>query len=140
MLRVFVPSYGVSTTVWIRGWAGSAEVTAQHQGGGAALIVAVAASHFGKAGPGVKPPRRGVAFVDFEEDRADRPPRQGAEMKVEQRPRQPAAAPRWGNCNRQNFSFVGSHARHDETNQRTPDHGAVSDHGAVCQKTGDLVF
>src|SRR6202044_4232096 len=64
----------------------SAEIAAQHQRRGAALIIAPAPPDVAEAGAAIQRTRGGVVLIDFEKHRPGAEPGEASQVQTEQRP------------------------------------------------------
>ena len=120
------------------------KVTAQHkrrQSGTSALgVIARASGHLVESSPMIKTTCRQIGFLDLEKYRLNTEAGQPPQVKVEERPRDAAAAPPRRNRDREDFRFVGGHARQYEPGEFPAMHGAVRDDLPVKQQPLNLVF
>src|SRR4029078_11764243 len=84
-----------------------------------------------EAGTSIKPARRLVAFIHFEENRACAETRKTAQMQIEQWPRQSLAAAGGGDGDREDLGFLEHAPGHDEPHKATPHLRPVRDAMAV---------
>src|SRR6185295_2043759 len=97
------------------------------------FIIAFAASCHGKSGPIVKPPRRLIVFLDFEEHGAHAAAREMPQMRQQKVARQAAAAMFCVDGDRQDFGFIRRHPRHGEADDFPPLPQAVHQRIALGQ-------
>ena len=89
----------------------AAQYKRRQSGASALQVITGASAHLAEPSPTVETPRRLIALLDLEEHRPNAETGQPSQVEVEQRARNAATAPPRRHRDRQDFRFVGSHAR-----------------------------
>src|SRR3954470_11784641 len=102
----------------------SHQIPTENQRGGtlAGGIIARPPTDLSEAGTSIKPARRLVAFIHFEENRACAESRKTAQMQIEQLARQSLAAAGGDDGDREDLRFLKHAPRHDEPSKAASHH------------------
>ena len=120
------------------------KVAAQHKrclsGTSALRVIAGAPPYLAEPGPTVEAPGWLIGLFDLEKQRPNTETGKPSHVQIEQRPRNAATAPPPRHSDRQDFRFIGRHARENEACKFPTVRGTVRDDALIEQQPLELIL